>query len=94
MLENSLTLNPDQQVYENGVLKYPLMKTGGTQRPGLRSEEMSGISLRDWEQPYKSLFYGILIITAAIAANLYFESAREKVYDALTKSTIEEKTIE
>ena len=55
---------------------------------------MSLISLRDWEQPYKSLFYGILIITAAIAANLYFESAREKVYDALTKSTIEEKTIE
>ena len=95
MLENSLTLNPDQQVYEDGVLRYPLMKVGESRTPVLRrSDDRSGISLRNLEQPYKSIFYGVLILSAAIAINLYFKSAKEEVYNALTKQTIEEKTIE
>lgn len=95
MLENSFTLNPNRQVYEGGVWKYPLMKAGGHQRQISRdSDEQPRISLRDWEQPYKSIFYVVLIGLAAIAANMYFEDAREKVFDALTKSTIEEKTFE
>ena len=95
MLENSLTLNPDQQVYENGVLKYPLMKTGRCQGSRLGAEEQPRISLRDLEQPYKSIVYFVLIplITAA-AINLCFDDVRKEVFDALTKSTIEEKTIE
>ena len=91
---DSLTLDPNRQVYEDGVWKYPLMQTGRPQRPILKADEGSRISLRDLEQPYKSIFYGLLIISAAIAANLYFKGNREEVFDALTKSTIEEKTTE
>jgi len=95
MLEDSLTLDPNRQVYEGGLWRYPLMKTGRCQGLGLGAEEQPRISLRDLEQPYKSIVYFVLIplITAA-AINLCFDDVRKEVFDALTKSTIEEKTIE